>query len=268
MALRERRPDLRLSAWSRREEAVKAVAGASLADVATTKLADAVEGADLIVLCMPVTNMPALARELLNDTPASPCIVTDVGSVKGSLVGDMEQILAQTNYQYVGSHPMAGSEKAGLDAASAQLFQDRSCVITPTLFTSDAALKTVRALWGLVGCRTLEMSPEEHDTKIARISHLPHLMAAVTTLAALQHDTSAALCAGNGFRDTTRVSAGDADLWTGIVLGNRPQVLSSLRDAQERLSELVAILNNLDEIALRRFLADAKSLRDAALPGS
>lgn len=263
MALREKMPGLRVNAWSRREEVVHKVKEAGLAARCSTNLAEVVEGVGLVILCTPVETMAGLAGDLAKLPLGKGVVVTDVGSVKASVVAAVEEAFGGTEAGFVGSHPMAGSERAGLESARPDLFLGQVCLVTPTLFTTDRALGVTLTLWETLGCRVLQMSPEEHDRKVARISHLPHLAASAVTLAALRGDVDAALCAGNGFRDTTRVSSGDADLWTGIVLENRAEVLAALREARDRFSDLVAMLENLDEIGLRRFLQEAKALRDA-----
>ena len=263
LALRERLPGTHLRVWARREAALAAVRDRQLAEVASTDLTPVLDGAELLILCTPVETMPALAAQIAAASGSAPdCVVTDVGSVKAPVVSALEDAFARSNYRFVGSHPMAGSERAGLEAARKDLFQQAACLLTPTLFTESAALDTVRAFWELLGCRVLEMSPEDHDRKVARISHLPHVAAAVTALAALHDDPSAAACAGNGFRDTTRVAAGDPGLWTGILLENRSEVIASLRAARDRFDELLAILENVDDRALHHFLQEAKLLRD------
>jgi len=263
MALRRLLPGASLRAWARRDQAVDALAKLDLANVCSTDLEAVVNEAELVILCTPVETMEALGQAMSGLPLADNAVVTDVGSVKGSVVTAMEQALEGSSVQFVGSHPMAGSEKAGLEAARADLFEGQVCIMTPTLFTTDHALGMVTSLWQRLGCRVMQMSPEEHDRKVARISHMPHLAAAVVALAALKDDPHAAACAGNGFRDTTRVSSGDADLWTGIVKQNQAEVVAALKDARDRFSELVALLENMDEIGLRRFLLEAKTLRDA-----
>jgi prephenate dehydrogenase len=264
MALRAKLPGVHLRVWARRPEAVRVLQERGLAEVASTRLDEVLTGAEFAVLCTPVETMPALAAEMvtLQGIVAPGCVVTDVGSVKTTVVTALEDAFARSAFRFVGSHPMAGSERAGLDAARAELFHQAACLVTPTLFTEDAALDVVRSFWALLGGRVLEMSPEEHDRKVARISHLPHIAAAVTALAALQDDPSAAACAGNGFRDTTRVAAGDPSLWTGILLENRDEVFASVKAARDRFNELLAILENVDDRALHHFLQDAKKLRD------
>lgn len=270
-ALRRLLPFSHLRAWGRREPAMAQVAaltndGARVADVSSTDLRVVVEGAELVVLCTPVETMPDLARELVKLPVAPGCVVTDVGSVKASLVASLEQIFASSPLQFIGSHPMAGSERAGLEAATVDLFEHATCLVTPTLLTEAGALRVARAFWKLLGCEVIEMSPEEHDRKVARISHLPRLTASIVTLAALHDDPSAAECMGNGFRDTAiRVASGDPGLWTGIIAANRTEVLAAVRDARDRMDDLVAMLENVDDKALHRLLADAKTLRDKLL---
>ncbi|CAN5733857.1 prephenate dehydrogenase/arogenate dehydrogenase family protein [soil metagenome] len=267
MAIRQHLPSAHLSVWARSESAVNKVKALQLAEVASTSLQEVVHQADFIVLCVPVERMATLAREILGAEPARDCVITDVGSIKTGVVGPLEDLFIKSPFHFLGSHPMAGSERAGIESARADLFQGAACILTPTLFTDEIALHHVRAFWLLMGCRILEMSPEDHDRKVARISHLPHVVAAAVTLAALHEEPDAVLCVGNGFRDSTRVAAGDADLWTGILLGNRTEVMASLQDTQERLRELLAILENVDEKALRHYLGEAKLLRDS-IPAS
>ncbi|HEY2572753.1 MAG TPA: prephenate dehydrogenase/arogenate dehydrogenase family protein, partial [Verrucomicrobiaceae bacterium] len=221
----------------------------------------------LIVLCTPVDSMRAIARQL-HALPLKPgCIVTDVGSVKTPVVTALEEIFSKSGTTFIGSHPMAGSERSGIAAARADLFEGSVCILTPTIFTPDAPLAAARELWTLAGCHLLEMQPEEHDRKIARVSHLPHLAAIAVTLAALRADPSAALCAGNGFRDVTRIASGDASLWTGIISQNRAEIIAALKDAHEVSGDLLAVIRSGDDHALRRVLHEAQSLRDTTVPG-
>ncbi len=250
-----------VSLWGRRPEVVVQALQTGVADHASTDLAEAVAGASVIVLATPVEIMPELAARLAALPLAPGTLVTDVGSVKGPVVAALEPLFADSTAAFIGSHPMAGSEKTGLDAARTDLFQDAACILTPTERSPEAGVRRLERLWSRVGCRVLSMSPERHDTEVARISHLPHLMAVVTTLAALAEDSTPLRCAGNGFRDTTRVAASDPALWTGIIRQNRPRILDAVRDAAGRLGELLEILESLDDDKLRQFLTSASRLR-------
>jgi prephenate dehydrogenase len=258
-----------VSLWGRRPDVIEEILAFKLADHASTDLAEATAGASLIVLATPVEVMPALAARLASLPLPPDCLITDVGSVKRFVVSRLEPLFAPGPARFLGSHPMAGSEKTGLGAASPDLFrsQNAACILTPTASTAPADLARLSAFWQTVGCRVLPpMSPEQHDHEVARVSHLPHLMAAVTTLAALGPDPAPLRCSGNGFRDTTRVASGDPSLWTGIISQNHASILAALHDARDRLGDLLEILDPLNEGKLHAFLSQAKNLRDLLPP--
>ncbi|HYF36546.1 MAG TPA: prephenate dehydrogenase/arogenate dehydrogenase family protein [Prosthecobacter sp.] len=264
LAIQERLPDVRLRLWARRDTAETEIRAQKINAAFFTDPAAAAQGASLLILATPVTVMPDLARQIA-PVVAADAIVTDVGSVKGSVVSALEPILGS---RFIGSHPMAGSEKTGIQTARANLFQGAASLITPTALTPPDALAELTRFWETLGCRVLSFSPEVHDLKVARISHLPHLMACVTTLAALRGDSAAAACVANGFRDTTRVAGGDPDLWTGIALENRGALLACVEEAANVLTELLEILKKPNEETLRQFLAEAKTLRDQVKAGA
>lgn len=258
----QRLPGVEIRVWARREEAVQEVKREMPAVFASTSVAEVVRGVSLAILCMPIQHMPEIARQMAASDIADDLLVTDVGSVKGSVVADLEPIFAQTKAIFIGSHPMAGSQRTGLANASGDLFHRAACLITPTQNSQRPQVDRLRAFWVKLGCRVREMTPQEHDRCVARISHLPHAMAILTTLAALHDDTSVLDSSAGGFRDTTRVAGGDPAMWAGIFLNNRSEVIDALEDAAEAMLELVEMLRTMDEEALRRFLAKAKSLRD------
>jgi prephenate dehydrogenase len=268
MALKHSHPTAEVRLWARRPEAVAEIEALQLPAKATTSLSEAVTGAHWVILATPVAVMEHLATQIAQEDLGQNCLITDVGSVKGDLVHRLESRFEGTPARFIGSHPMAGSEKAGISAARADLFQGANCIVTPTPKTSAHDLERVSDFWRALGCRLLVMSPEEHDQKVARISHLPHLMAAVTTLAALRSDPEALFCAGGGFRDSTRVASGDPDLWTGIVRENKAAIAAGLRDGLDTLRELLEIVEGMDEGKLRDFLAEAKGLRDRLPTGA
>ena len=152
-------------------------------------------------------------------------LVTDVGSVKGTVVRSLSAIFEQSGGHFVGSHPMAGAEKTGVSAAREDLFNHAVCVVTPTKCSRPKAVKKVEALWSGVGCRVLSLSAKEHDELVSRSSHLPHVLAALADESGLEpalRPEQQALCA-NGFRDTTRIASGSPEMWRDIVLANRGQ---------------------------------------------
>jgi prephenate dehydrogenase len=199
---------------------------------------------------------PALKRDAL---------VTDVGSVKGSVVRELGPLVARAGGRFVGSHPMAGSEKTGPAAASAGLFEGAVCVVTPGGESLPEAVSRVEGLWRAVGASTLRMSPELHDELVSRSSHLPHVAAA--TLASYVLDPAgakeqAALCA-NGFWDTTRIASGSPEMWRDIALANRENLERSINAFVQNLEGFKQALKRSDAKAIEEFFNQAKKRRDA-----
>ena len=246
--------------WGRREAAVQQVVARGWAERGTTAVAEAVEGADFVILATPVGAMPDLAREIVTAKLSQDAIVTDVGSVKGFVAENVAPIFDAAGITFIGSHPMAGGEATGFEAARDDLFDGAACILTP----HAASLPRLRAFWETLRCRITVMTPAEHDAAVAEISHLPHLAASAIALAALGRGTGALPLAGNGFRDTTRVASGDPDMWTEILLENRHALAGPLAALVSELTRSLDFLKNQDEGALRAFLAEAKRLRDLA----
>lgn len=258
----ENAPEVR--AWARREETVGLLLENGCVDFASGDLAEAVAGADLIVLATPVGAMTNLAEEIVACPGfSSEAVITDVGSVKRCVVEALEPIFSGSGRgHFVGSHPMAGSEQAGVDAARADLFQNAMCLLTPTEATDAAALAAVEKLWQTLGMSTHCMPAGEHDSAVARISHLPHLTAAALVMSVVDGEASLADLAGPGFRDSTRIASGPPGMWTEILMENREAVASELRQLQQQLGETLAFLDKVDDEKLRCFLAEAKRRRD------
>lgn len=260
MTLRERCPETRIRIWGRRLESVEEVRSRGLAELASTDLQPVVEGADLVIFCVPVEAMSELAsRALPHLSPNT--ILTDVGSVKAPVVKDLESILTQESC-FVGSHPMAGSEQAGLGAARADLFEGSVCIVTPTSESNESAVERIEGFWDSVGCRVRRLSPEHHDEVIALVSHLPHLLAAALAKFVADRDPEAFAFCGPGFRDTTRVASGPPEMWTGIFSGNRQALRTSLEALIEMLNETVTLLDAFDQGRMLRFLTEARDARD------
>lgn len=233
-------------------------------DVAGVSLREAVRGADLVVLCTPVARMEGLAREIapLLEPGAS---VTDVGSVKEAVVSGAEAAIGAVGGFFVGSHPMAGSERTGVKAAREDLFCGAVTVVTPTEATDVEAVGRIRKTWEGVGARVLTMTPAHHDDLVSRSSHLPHLVAAALAGYVLspKHPAEQAWLCATGFRDTTRVASGSPEMWRDIALGNRTAVLAALDGMGGALAELRRLLEAADGQGLESFLRTAKERRDA-----
>ena len=258
LALREK-SDVRL--WIRRPEAVDAAQLSGL-DVATGSLAQAVAQADLLILAVPVGAMPALLSAAVAAGLPKSCLVTDVGSVKVAPHRDLAPILAQSGNPFIGSHPMAGSERNGLAAARTDLFQNAACLLTNDSGASSDLCAALEDFWKSLGCRTKWLAAPEHDRLVARISHLPHVTAAATTFGALSADTASGSLSGGGLRDTTRVAGGNPEMWAEILLENRGEVALSVRETIAKLHEFLVALDSANQEELRSLLSAAKTLRD------
>jgi prephenate dehydrogenase len=209
-------------------------------------IATAVAGADLVVLAVPV-------RTAVDLVPAigGGAVVTDVGSTKRSIV-------EAAGPRFVGSHPMAGGERGGVAHARADLFDGGLCLVTPTPQSDPAAVETVVAFWRSLGMRTLHLSPDDHDRRVADVSHVPHVAAAAV---ARQADPAAIPLAAGGWRDTTRVAAGNPDLWRDILLDNRDHVTAGLRRMRDDVDRLIGHLDAGDGDAVRAWLAAGAAVK-------
>ncbi len=261
LAAKARHAAGRVTAYARREASREQALADGVADAVFASPAEAVAGADLVVVCTPVLTMPDLVRELL-PCLAEGAIVTDVGSTKSFLVEQLDKILEGSPATFVGSHPMAGSEQSGLDAARPDLYEDSVVIVTPgKVHTSDAATESVKTFWEKLGARVSLLSPEAHDAIIARTSHLPHLVAAMLTESVDRGEEELAQYFGSGYRDTTRVAAGSEDVWHDIVKTNMKAISSEINRFGLELEVLKKMLDKEDLDAIRGYLASAKSKR-------
>lgn len=265
LALRRKCPDARIAIWARRDEALDGVRAAGIADIASSDLATVVKGSSLVVFCVPIGVMPGLAEKIVPFLSPE-TLVTDVGSVKAPVLESLVPVF-KNRARFVGSHPMAGSEQTGLAAASAGLFEDAVCILTPDDFSDPEAVAAINNFWTLLGCRTTSLSPAVHDEVVAYVSHLPHLLAAtIVNLVCSQNRDWLNFC-GNGFRDTTRVASGSAEMWSEILQSNRGALRESIVSMIEKLREVLELLNSEDEKRMGKFLTEAKTERDRLRAG-
>jgi prephenate dehydrogenase len=226
-------------------------------DSFTTDLADGVKGANLVVVCTPVDR---IAEVILKAAPhcRDGTLFTDGGSTKAGIVAAVRGKLPQ-GVAFVPAHPLAGAEKNGVEHARADLFANRVTIITPD-GADPEAVRTVEGFWEALGSRIARIDPFEHDRILAFTSHLPHAVA--STVAGVTRKEWLALTAG-GFRDVTRIAAGDPELWQAIFLANRDAVLSALGAFTDRLSEFRRLLEAGDGAGIKNWLTEGKQVRDA-----
>ncbi len=263
LALKARQLAGHVEGYVRRAASVTECKRLGVVDGATTDLLAAVRDADLVVFCTPLAQMRTLAEQC---TPVlrPGALVTDVGSVKGTVVTELEPIFSKANAQFIGSHPMAGGEKTGPAAARADLFEQAVCIVTPGAKTPIKLVKQMEDFWAALGGRPLRLTPDQHDSLVARSSHLPHVAAAELAnyiLSPAHPKEQPALCAA-GFRDTTRIAAGSPEMWRDIALANRKHLARALGVFIEDLQEFQHALESGDVKAVDEFFETAKHRRD------
>ncbi|AQZ95207.1 bifunctional prephenate dehydrogenase/3-phosphoshikimate 1-carboxyvinyltransferase [Halopseudomonas phragmitis] len=232
-------------------------------DRVTDNLAEAVRDADVILLAVPVLAMEKVLAELAT-LSLGQAVLTDVGSTKGAVVKAVEQAFGQIPPLFVPGHPIAGSEKSGVEAARAELFRRHKVILTPLENTSEQALELVTRLWHCLGADVEAMPLADHDEVLAATSHLPHLLAfsLVDTLAARSENLEIFRYAAGGFRDFTRIAASDPVMWRDVFLANRDAVLRSLDDFTRDLSRLREAVEGRDANTLLGVFTRAKAARE------
>lgn len=263
LALRKHRPECKVSLWARRQEPLDQALDLGIEHVSTDLKAIVAE-ADIIILATPVGVMEKLAAEIvaLREGGEKPFILTDVGSVKRLPHEQIGPVVAASSHgTYIGSHPMAGSENGGMEAAQVDLLDGAACVITADQTEANPAVKQLTELWESLHCKVRHMTPEDHDYAVARISHFPHALACIGAQVGFAYEDIVDI-AGGGLRDTTRVAAGDPKLWTEILLENRDALQRSLSESIDELTLFQEHLKNNDAVAMLDYLTEAKRKRD------
>jgi prephenate dehydrogenase len=263
LAIRQRGIAQQVSGYARSPQSKENCLKTGVVDRVETDLARTVSQADLIVLSTPIAQMAVLAEAMLPALKKG-CLVTDVGSVKASVVHTLEPLLTRGNAHFIGSHPMAGAEKMGVLAAKSDLFDNAICAITPTAQSDPVRVAELQEFWEAVGTRPLLLTPELHDDLVGRSSHLPHVVAAELANCVLSpaHPKEQGILCANGFRDTTRVASGSPEMWRDISLANRENLARVLGVFIEDLQGFRRALEQKDVTAVEEFFAQAKQRRD------
>jgi prephenate dehydrogenase len=220
----------------------------------------AVRTADLVILATPICTFEQTFIQISDYLPDG-CIVTDVGSTKG-LAHKWAKKNLPSRVQYVGSHPIAGSEQRGVEFARDDLFVGADCILTATKSTDVVAVERLREFWTVLGSRVMVMDPLKHDKLLANISHLPHITAAALLNANNDNDLR---MAGKGFIDTSRVASGPANIWTDILITNAENICKSIERLTRELKKLQAAVKNKNEKQIEKLLESARSKRAAMI---
>lgn len=247
------------AAWSRRAETRAKCEGQPWCDAVYADAGKAVAKADLVVACTPVDTIVPLLEQIAPKLKAG-TLVTDVGSTK-SLICRLGRAALPEKVGFVGSHPMAGSEKTGLEHARADLFEGRACFVTPLMSTPTKEVDKLVKFWKALGMEVTTATPEAHDEIVANLSHLPHLLASAFCAYLGTRDPKWAHLAGPGLRDTTRIAAGDPALWKAITMENREEILRALDGFQKELDHLRAALHNRQPFAIQHILERGRDFR-------
>jgi prephenate dehydrogenase len=262
-ALRQKGEVTEVVGSGRNEENLRAAVRLGVVDRYDTDPARAVAGADLVVVAVPLGAIEPVLRAIAPHL-APDAVVTDVGSAKGSVVADVERIYGLIPPNFVPGHPIAGTEKSGVEASFATLFQRRRVILTPLAETAAAAHRLVKRMWELTGAEVVDMGVRHHDAVLAATSHLPHMLAytLVDTLARLDDRAEIFRYAAGGFRDFTRIASSDPTMWRDICVANREQLLEMIALFGADLARLAEAIRADDRAAILATFQRAKRARD------
>lgn len=259
LALKKNRLCRTITGFGRNRENLQKAKERNIIDSFEQDPVAACRDSDLIMLSAPVGIFAGMVKTI---APAlkKGSLLTDVGSVKGILVREIEKMMPK-DVHYVGGHPIAGSDRSGIDSANAELFRDARCVITPTENSDPSSLEKIRNLWKALGSEVIILNPEEHDRIYASVSHLPHLIAYAMVNTVAEMDRSYLDFSGKGFMDSTRIACSSEELWNDICLLNKDNIIEALAVFQKKLDMLGRYLKAGDSDSLKAEFRKARILR-------
>ena len=247
----------------RSSESLQTAIDLNVIDTASSNIAEALLHADIVLIAAPVAQTPLILNAIKPHLHAD-TVVTDAGSTKSDVLACAQEILGEQFTQFVGGHPIAGAEKSGVTAATADLYINKNVVLTPTLDTNQNAVQRVRELWQSCGANVTEMPAETHDGIFAAVSHLPHLLAfaLVDDIASRANAEQLFGFAASGFRDFTRIAGSHPEMWRDISLANKAALLNEITAYQDELSRLKQMLEHDDGDALHALFERASTARN------
>ena len=247
---------------------LKAALGRGAIDAVEADAAAAVREADLVLVATPVAQFEKIFLAIKPNLKPD-CLVMDAGSTKRDVVAAARKGFGGGVARFVPAHPIAGAERSGAEAASAELFRDKRVVLTPLAENAEASLEKAAAAWGACGARVSRMTPEEHDGVFAAVSHLPHLLAyaLVSDIAARADAAQLFGYAAGGFRDFTRIASSHPEMWRDICVANGDQLLKELEKFSGEIQKIKALLQNRDAESLEKLFTEARAARERWLKG-
>ena len=260
MAMRKNKISDNVRLWARNKTTLENCKNKDWCNETFEDIRSSVRGSELIIICTPVNSIPKIV-ETISDSVEIGALVSDVGSVKNEICINCENILKNSNGIFIGSHPMAGSEKSGLENALDNMFEGKNCIITPTQSTDLNALNKLRDFWASMKMNVLSLSPKEHDKAVAFFSHLPHLVSSILAKSLSDQPIEWRKISGNGLKDTTRIAAGDPELWKQITMMNRENLLEAIKNMEVNLNLMKEVIKNKDQISLHSILETGSKFR-------
>ena len=252
-----------ISGYGRSKENLQAAVDLGVIDEYSDDLQEVIKNANIIVIGSPLSTYPDLLRKIA-DCTESDAIITDVGSVKGSVVSAARSILGERAGSFIPGHPIAGTEQSGVRASFAELFENHLVILTPMEENSPADIQLVSDMWKQCGASVVELPVDYHDQVLAATSHLPHVLAyaLVDTLAGMGEQEDIFRFSAGGFRDFTRIASSNPGMWTDICLANELNLLDMIEEFKIHLDEIAELLNNQDKQGLEQLFNKVKVTRD------
>lgn len=260
IAARDRGLAGKIVSWSRRAETRANCLSQPWCDEVFDHPETACRGSQLVVICTPVATIVPLLSQISGELEAG-ALITDVGSTKSRICRDA-QGLELNGADFIGSHPMAGSEQTGMTHARGDLFHAAACIVTPLEDAPSDKVRQISTFWESLGMQVTHTSPERHDEIVAHISHLPHVLTSALCSFLASKDPTWQALAGGGLRDTTRVASGDPGLWRQILESNSEEVVRAISGLEDELHQIKAALTNQDTVTLNQRLERGKNYRD------
>jgi prephenate dehydrogenase len=263
MAVRKFLPEVRLTGWAPTQAEVEKAIELGVVDEASTNSEEILSQADVVMLAMPISPLIDFVNERVKEFKEG-SIVTDLSSVKSDIVDGIRPALCEQGVHFIGGHPMAGTEKTGMENGDSDMYRDKVVFITPFSTDDPAAISIIRELWRGIGGNTFEVDAVDHDVTLARSSHVLHINSNITTHVCLQAPNKdlAMLACGGAFRDTSRISSSNPDLWVNVTKHNKQAILKAMDETLDQVSHVRSWIEGEDWDSLYQFLAEGKALRD------
>jgi prephenate dehydrogenase len=252
-----------VSGFGRNQDNLKVAVELGVIDDYSENINDVIRDANIIVIATPLSSYPDMLQSIAGNTDPD-AIITDVGSVKGSVVTEARSALGEGVGSFVPGHPIAGTEQSGVKAAFAELFQDHLVILTPLEENKQDDVEMISQMWKLCGASVVELPVDYHDQVLAATSHLPHVLAyaLVDTLASMSEQDDIFRFSAGGFRDFTRIASSHPGMWTDICLANELNLLDMIEEFKIHLDEIAELLNKQDKQGLQQLFNKVKVTRD------